>query len=31
MSGNLKEAMRWLKQAEKDLTTARNSLNAGDL
>ena len=30
MSGNLKEAMRWLKQAEKDLTTARNSLNAGD-
>ncbi len=30
MSENLKEAMRWLKQAEKDLTTARNSLNAGD-
>ena len=30
MSKNLKEAMRWLKQAEKYLTTAKNSLDEGD-
>jgi HEPN domain-containing protein len=29
-NGNLKEALRWLKQAEKDLTAARNSLSSGD-
>jgi HEPN domain-containing protein len=30
MSANLKEALRWLKQAEKDLNSAKNSLDAGD-
>ena len=30
MSGNLNEALRWLKQAEKDLTSAENSLESGD-
>jgi hypothetical protein len=31
MSGNQHEALRWLKQAEKDLRSARNSLDSGDL
>ena len=30
MSKNLKEALRWLKQAEKDLISAKNSLDSGD-
>lgn len=30
MSGNQHEARRWLKQAEKDLRSARNSLGTGD-
>jgi len=30
MSENLKEALRWLKQAEKDLISAKNSLKSGD-
>ena len=30
MSGNQHEALRWLKQAEKDLNSARNSLGSGD-
>jgi len=30
MSGNQAEALRWLKQAEKDLRSARNSLDSGD-
>jgi len=30
MSGNQHEALRWLKQAEKDLSSARNSLVSGD-
>jgi HEPN domain-containing protein len=30
MSGNQHEALRWLKQAEKDLSSARNSLDSGD-
>jgi HEPN domain-containing protein len=30
MSGNQHEALRWLKQAEKDLSSARNSLESGD-
>ncbi len=30
MSGNLNEALRWLKPAEKDLTSAKNSLESGD-
>ncbi|MDI6886868.1 MAG: HEPN domain-containing protein, partial [archaeon] len=30
MSGNLNEALRWLKQAKKDLTSAKNSLESGD-
>lgn len=30
MSKNLKEALRWLKQAKKDLVSAKNSLESGD-
>jgi HEPN domain-containing protein len=30
MSGNQHEALRWLKQAEKDLRSARHSLDSGD-
>ena len=30
MSGNSNEALRWLKQAEKDLASARNSLESDD-
>ena len=30
MSENLKEALRWFKQAEKDLISAKNSLEIGD-
>ena len=30
MSGNLNEALRWLKQAEKDLASAGNSLESSD-
>lgn len=30
MSKNLKEALRWIKQAEKDLISAKNSLKSGD-
>ena len=30
MSKNLKEALRWLKQAEKDLISAKHSLNSSD-
>ena len=30
MSGNRHEALRWLKQGEKDLSSARNSLESGD-
>ena len=30
MSGNQHEALRWLKQAEKDLSSARNSLESSD-
>jgi HEPN domain-containing protein len=30
MSENFKEAMRWLRQAEKDLSTAKNSFVSGD-
>jgi HEPN domain-containing protein len=30
MSGNMNEALRWLKQAEKDLASAKNSLESGD-
>jgi len=30
MSENLKEALRWLKQAEKDLISAKNSLESGN-
>ena len=28
MSGNLNEALRWLKQAEKDLTSAEKALKS---
>lgn len=30
MSENFKEAMRWLKQAKRDLISAKNSLDAGN-
>jgi HEPN domain-containing protein len=30
MNGNLKEALRWIRQADKDLSSAKNSLKAGD-
>ena len=30
MTGNMNEALRWLKQAEKDLASAENSLESGD-
>jgi len=30
MNGNLKEALRWIRQADKDLGSAKNSLKAGD-
>lgn len=30
MNNNLKEALRWLKQAENDLGAARNSLDTGN-
>ena len=30
MGGNLKESMRWFRQAEKDLKASKNSLKSGD-
>ena len=30
MDDNLKESMRWFKQAEKDLKASKNSLKSGD-
>lgn len=30
MNANLKEALRWIRQADKDLNSAKNSLKAGD-
>ena len=30
MNANLKEALRWIRQADKDLSSAKNSLKAGD-
>lgn len=30
MNANLKEALRWIRQADKDLDSAKNSLKAGD-
>ena len=30
MNENLRESIRWIKQAEKDLSSAKNSLSAGD-
>lgn len=30
MNANLKEALRWIRQAVKDLSSAKNSLKAGD-
>lgn len=30
MNGNLEQAIRWLKQAEQDLSTAKNTLEAGN-
>ena len=30
MGDNLKESMRWFKQAEKDLKASKNSLKLGD-
>ena len=30
MMENLRESLRWIKQAEKDLSSAKNSLSAGD-
>jgi len=30
MNANLKEALRWIRQADKDLSGAKNSLKAGD-
>jgi len=30
MNANLKESLRWIRQADKDLSSAKNSLKAGD-
>ena len=30
MGDNLKESMRWVRQAEKDLKASKNSLKSGD-
>jgi len=30
MNENLRESIRWIKQAEKDLSSAKNSLSSGD-
>ncbi|MEM2047602.1 MAG: HEPN domain-containing protein [Candidatus Jordarchaeales archaeon] len=30
MSGNIEEASRWMKQAEKDVISAKNSIRSGD-